>query len=166
MTYNQVVSTIQTILQNHNQINDVRFASPQQWLNWTNIPIYPVASYTINDGQYNAGRELVYRINFWFLDKSGVDGEFETEVTSDMLQIAVDVLNELRLQYNSYGISTNVSWTALSEKFEDYLTGINFNIDLSIVNVFTACDSPTAELLVTEDRNILVTEENNFIENE
>lgn len=166
MTYNQIVKTIETILQNHNQINEVRFASPTNWLNWDSVPVYPVASYTINDGQYNAGRELVYRINFWFLDKSGVDSEFETEVTSDMLQVAVDVLNELRLQYNSYGISTNVQWTALSEKFEDYLSGITYSVDLSIVNPFSACDSPMANLLVTEDRNILLTEDYNFIENE
>ena len=163
MTYNQIVSEIQTILENHNQINQVKLASPTEWLNWDSVPIYPVALYTINDGSYNIGREIVYKINFWFLDKSGVEGEYETEVTSDMLSIATDIINILRFQGNKYGITDNISWTAISEKFEDYISGVNFSLDLSIVNSFSSCDAPMNDLLITEERNILVTEDNNFI---
>lgn len=166
MTYNQVVATIETILQNHNQINDVRTSSPLNWLNDNNNPIYPVACFTIDNGQYNTGREIVYRVNMWFLDKSGMDLQFEQEVTSDMVQVGFDVINEMRQGFNKYGISSNISWNALTEKFEDYITGITLLFDFSVVNDFTACDSPTANLLVTEDRNILLTEDYNFIENE
>lgn len=123
-------------------INEVKFASPLQWINDNSVPVFPCALFTINDGQYNIGREVVYKINLWFLDKSGMEAEFEREITSDMLQVAMDIINKLRLQSNQYGISTNISWTALTEKFEDYLTGVTLSFDLSVVNSFTSCDVP------------------------
>lgn len=122
-------------------INEVRFASPTQWLNFDSVPEFPVASYVINSGSINTGRELVYNIQFWFLDKSGVDSEFETEVTSDQHAIAYDIIASLR-QDNRFVISEQISWNAISEKFEDYLSGVELTINLSSVGKFGACDFP------------------------
>lgn len=124
-------------------IKTVKFASPLEWLNWDNQPVFPLACYTINSGQLNAGREQVYVINFWFLDKSGKEGEFETEVTSDQHSICADIISKLRSNSQDYVIDTNIQWTAVSEKFEDFLTGVTCNINLSAVSDFDACNMPT-----------------------
>lgn len=143
MTYNQVVTEINSILTSHKMIKTVRFASPLEWLNWDNQPVFPLACYSINSGNLNAGREQVYAINFWFLDKSGKEGEFETEVTSDQHSICADIISKLRSQSNRYVIDANITWNAVSEKFEDFLTGVQCTVNLSVVSEFDACSIPT-----------------------
>ena len=140
MTYNQVVKEIQTKLQAHPLIKTVKFAPPINWLNWDEQPIFPVACFTINSGGFNAGREQVFNIQMWFLDKSGLEGEFETDVTSDQHSIAADVISNLRKQSNSYLIDTNINWDAISEKYEDYLSGVGLTLNLNAISKFDACD--------------------------
>jgi hypothetical protein len=141
MTYNQAVTEIETLLSSHKMIHEVRFASPTQWINFDSVPAFPVASYVINSGSINSGRELVYNIQFWFLDKSGVDGEFETEVTSNQHAIAYDIIASLR-QDTRFVIDDQITWNAISEKFEDYLSGVELTINLSTIGAFGACDFP------------------------
>ena len=50
-------------------IHTVKFATPIEWLNWDNQPVFPLASFAINRGGLNAGREQTYQIEMWFLDK-------------------------------------------------------------------------------------------------
>lgn len=125
-------------------IKDVRLATPVEWINWDSVPTFPVVLYAMNSGTYNLGREQTYNIQFWFLDKSGAEGEFETDVTSDMHSVAFDIINKLRLGSNPYLINDTIQWNAVTEKFEDYLSGVNLSIDLSIKSEYNACDIPTA----------------------
>ena len=143
MTYNQVVTEINNLLSSHSMIKTVKFASPVEWLNWDSQPIFPLACYAINSGGLNAGREQVYTISLWFLDKSGKEGEFETEVTSDQHSILADIVSKMRSQSQTYTIDTNVRWDAISEKFEDFLSGVQCTINLSVVSKFDACNMPT-----------------------
>jgi hypothetical protein len=143
MTYNQVVTELQTILRNHAMIHEVKFVSPVEWLARDNQPTFPVACYTINNGGLNIGREQSYAVNLWLLDKSGVEAEFETEVTSDMHSILADIISKLRSQSQNYLIDDNVTWTALSDKYEDYLAGVTTTFNLSAVSAFDACNMPT-----------------------
>jgi hypothetical protein len=142
MTYNQVVKEIQTLLESHQMLHTVKFASPIEWLNWDDQPVFPLASFAINRGGLNAGREQTYQIEIWFLDKSGVEGEFETDVVSDMHSIAADIISTLRKGSNPYVIDAQISWDAVSEKFEDYLSGVYLTFNLSIVSKFDACSMP------------------------
>ena len=143
MTYNQVVTEINNILSSHSMIKTVKFASPVEWLNWDSQPTFPLACYAINSGGLNAGREQVYTINLWFLDKSGKEGEFETEVTSDQHSILADIISKMRSQSQTYTIDTAIRWDAISEKFEDFLSGVQCTINLSVVSKFDACNMPT-----------------------
>jgi len=160
MTYKQLTTEITSILQNHLMINTVRFATPVEWLNWDDQPVYPLASFAINSGGYNIGREQVFNIQMWFLDKSGVESEFETEVTSDMHSIAADIVSKLRNGYNPYTIDSQISWTAITEKFEDYLSGVQLTFNISLVSDFDACSIPEPTYLTTEFENNLITEDN------
>jgi hypothetical protein len=142
MTRNEVITEITTILQANKMIKSVIASPPVNWLFWNEQPEFPNASFDIANGQYNAGRELVYTIEMWLLDKSGVDNEFEYDVSNAMHLVGADVVNVLRQQFKQYSISTSVSWSKVEEKFEDYLTGVTFTFDFIVVNDYTACDVP------------------------
>ena len=141
MTYNQIVNQIKALLQTHPMINDVRFATPAEWLNWDSQPTFPVATYYISSGQLNKGRENVYSVQFWFLDKSGIEGEFETDVVSDQHQIANDIIMAYR-QNKDLIIDDQITWNAISEKFEEYLSGVELTINISTTGKFNNCDFP------------------------
>lgn len=143
MTFNQVINEIKTICESHAMIKAVKYETPVEWINRGGVPEFPVVNYTINSGAYNSGRELTYRIELWILDKSGSDGEYETDVIADCHKIGADIVNSMRQQFKSYSIGNSVSWIPLSEKFEDYLSGVKLTIDLSAMNEITACDIPT-----------------------
>lgn len=124
-------------------IKEVLTASPLQWLNDNHVPDYPVSCFVINSGQLNAGREEVFAIDMWFLDKSGSEAEFEQEVISDMHGVAYDILQILRQQFNPFTIDANVNWEAISEKFEDYLSGVKITFNFFTNRKYGACDVPT-----------------------
>lgn len=142
MTYKQLVTEITNLLESHAMINTVKFASPTNWINWDEQPVFPAALFAINNGLFNPGREQVYTITFWFLDKSGVEGEFETEVTSDQHSIAADIISTLRKQSNEWTIDSNISWDAVSEQFEEYLSGVTLTLNINIVSDYDACNMP------------------------
>ena len=142
MTYNQVVQEIETQLTDHPMIHEVLFSSPTEWLNRNHVPSFPVSCYEINSGFLNTGREQIFRIVIWFLDKSGIEAEFETNVISDMHGVAYDILSKLRQQFHEYTISTQIAFNVVSEKFEDYLSGVRIEFDFTIVRKYGACEVP------------------------
>jgi hypothetical protein len=143
MTYNQVLKDIQTKLESHPFIKTVKFSSPIEWINRDEQPVFPLACFEINSGSYNKGRESVFVLTLWFLDKSGQEAEFETDVISDQHSNALDIVNLLRREDSNYVIDSSVSWSAISEKFEDYLSGVTLTINLSSISEFDACNFPT-----------------------
>lgn len=143
MTYKQVVTEITNLLESHAMIHTTRFASPVEWLNYDEQPVFPLASFSIDSGTMSNGRQHSFDIQFWFIDKSGVEGEFETEVVNDMHQIAGDIISKLRNGANPYIIDDSIQFNAISEKFEDYLSGVNLTIRLTTTSDFDACNMPT-----------------------
>ena len=123
-------------------IKTAKNETPVEWINRNEIPSFPVVNYSVNSGSFNQGRELVYRIDLWVLDKSGSDAEFESEVINDCHKICGDIVNSMRQQFKEYSIG-NVAWISLSEKFEDYLSGLKITIDLSCMAQYGACDFPS-----------------------
>lgn len=142
MTYNQVVKEIKTILESHAMIKSVRNATPREWLFADEQPIFPISCFAINSGSLNVGREQVYNITLWFLDKSGMEAEFETDVCSDQLQIAADIISELRNGANPWLIDNNITYNLVLDKFEDYLSGVELTINMTTISDFDACDIP------------------------
>jgi hypothetical protein len=142
MTYNQVIKTIKAILNTHAMIKSVKGATPREWLYEDSQPVFPVACYAVNTGSLNVGREQVFNLTLWFLDKSGMEREFEDDVTSDQLQICADIISKLRNGANNWTISDNITYNLISDKFEDYLAGVEVSFDMTTFSDFDACDIP------------------------
>jgi hypothetical protein len=143
MTYKQLATEITSLLESHAMIHTTKFATPIEWLNWDDQPVFPLASFSINSGSFNLGKQRQYDIQFWFIDKSGVEGEFETEVVNDMHQVAGDIISKLRNGANDFVIDDNIRFDVISEKFEDYLSGVQLTLSLTSTSEFDGCDMPT-----------------------
>jgi len=123
-------------------IQTAKHTTPKEWLLRDEQPIYPIACFSVNSGTMNIGREQVFSVQFFFLDKSGKEAEFENDVISDQIQTGSDILSLMRTGRNSYSIDDNVSFNAISDKYEDYLAGIEYTINISTQNEFTGCNVP------------------------
>ena len=143
MTYNQIVKEIRTVLENNAFLHSVKFATPTEWINWEGVPELPIGLYAINQGTFDMGYQNSYNVEVWLLDKSGVEGEFETEVISDMHQVANDIVNAISLSSAPYAVQKPITWTAISDKFEDYISGITFVLTIQTNGEFSYCDFPT-----------------------
>lgn len=142
MTYNQMVEEVRGILAANAMINTVKFATPLEWINFESNPELPVALYAVSAGTYDQSYQNRYAVKFWFLDKSGPDGEFETEVISDMHSIGRDIVNALGLSSRPYSLELPIQWEAISEKFEDFLSGVTFTAIIQTTGNYTYCDTP------------------------
>lgn len=143
MTYNQITSTVQNLLQSHAMIKTVLNTPPKEWLNRSEQPVFPVACFTILTGTANKGREQEYNIQFFFLDKSGAENEFEDDVISDQMQIATDIIELIRGTKRTYTIEDDVTINTISDKYEDYLAGVEFTTLITTQGSFDGCDVPT-----------------------
>jgi len=142
MTYNQLVITLQSLLSSHAMIKTVKHTTPKEWLQRESQPVFPIATFNINTGSLNVGAQQVYTVQFFFLDKSGLEAEYETDVISDQIQIASDIVNIMRIGSNAYFIDDNITFSAISDKYEDYLAGVELTINITTQSDFSACDAP------------------------
>ena len=142
MTYNQLITTITNLLKSHAMIKTVKNATPKEWLMREDQPLYPVAFFSVNNGSLNKAREQVYNVQFFFLDKSGLEAEFETEVISDQIGIGSDIINLIRTGRKNYYVQDAVTFNAISDKYEDYLAGIEYTLNITTQSDFTGCDVP------------------------
>lgn len=142
MTYNQLIRTLQSLLGSHAMINTVKNITPREWLQRDSQPVFPIATYSVNTGSLNVGAQQVYTVQFFFLDKSGLEAEYETEIISDQIQIASDIVNIMRIGSNDYFIDDNITFSAVSDKYEDYLAGVELTINITTQSDFSACDAP------------------------
>ena len=123
-------------------IKSVRNATPREWLFANEQPVFPIACFAVNSGSLNVGREQVFSVTMWFLDKAGLEAEFEADVCSDQIQIAADIVSKLRNQINPYLISTGINYNLVLDKFEDYLSGVELTFDMTTFSDFDSCDIP------------------------
>jgi hypothetical protein len=143
MTYNQLIAEIQTLLEANPIIKTAKNVTPKEWLNKDEQPVYPICCYSLNSGQLNIGRQHIFSVQFFFLDKSGAGMEFEQEVISDQLQIANDVIETIRGTKREYTIEDVIPFNTISDKYEDYLAGVEFTTNITVTSDFDGCDTPT-----------------------
>lgn len=125
-------------------IATVKNELPTEWLKKTEIE-FPVACFVINGGSFNKGREQVYSVQMFFLDKSGLEvNENEQEVISDQVGVAYDIVELMRQGDRGYSIPDSIGFSTISDgKYEDYLAGCSLDFDITTQSSFDGCDAPT-----------------------
>lgn len=143
MTYNQLKKTLTDLLQSHAIIKTVKNDPPKEWLQKDDQPVFPICCFTINSGTLNKGLEQVYNVQLFFLDKSGAEAEFESDVVSDQLQILIDVIELMRGTKRSYTIDDSIAYNTIRDKYEDYLAGVEATFNITTQGSFDGCVFPT-----------------------
>ncbi len=142
MTYKQIVQLLTTTASSHRMIKDVRNATPIQWIYENGQPNFPLFMFMLENVQHNKGRERIYQITLWLLDKSGMEGKYDTEVVSDSIETMADIVNKLRLGSNTYTIDDSITFEPIMDKYEDYLSGVTCTFSLTVNSKFDFCDAP------------------------
>jgi hypothetical protein len=105
-------------------------------------PEFPLCCFTINNGSFERGYKN-FIVTVWFLDKAGLEGEFEIDVTNDQIEIANDIISLVRQsQKRDWLIDDNISFQVISDSFEDYLAGVQMDITFKTIDNYDACSVP------------------------
>ena len=141
LTLNQTVKLIKDIAQSHDQINTVYFGDVWEFLAQTDN-VYPAMFYSLTGSQIN-GKSLDMSFSLFFLDRQLQDETNETEVLSDQLLIAQDIISMLRFPKFDWEIGDNVVLEFFTENEKDYLAGVKADVTISFPMLSNRCQIPT-----------------------
>jgi hypothetical protein len=141
LTLNQTVKLIKDIAQSHDQINTVYFGDVWEFLAQTDN-VYPAMFYSLTGSQIN-GKSLDMSFSLFFLDRQLQDETNETEVLSDQLLIAQDIISMLRFPKFDWEIGDNVILEFFTENEKDYLAGVKADVTISFPMLSNRCQIPS-----------------------
>ncbi len=141
LTLNQTVKLIKDIAQSHDQINTVYFGDVWEFLAQTDN-VYPAMFYSLTGSQIN-GKSLDMSFSLFFLDRQLQDETNETEVLSDQLLIAQDIISMLRFPKFDWEIGDNVVLDFFTENEKDYLAGVKADVTISFPMLSNRCQIPS-----------------------
>lgn len=139
---NQVKKVLETIATNHKQINSFGFGDI--WEFTTESLTMGVMWAELKDSSFSLnGKSLLLSMSLYFMDLVKKDEGNETEVLSDQLQIAGDVISILDADYNdSFFVDPNVPLTPFTEKSDDEVSGWKADLVLRIPFTKDTCVIP------------------------
>lgn len=141
LTLNQTVKLIKDIALSHDQINTVYFGDVWEFLAQTDN-VYPAMFYSLTGSQIN-GKSLDMSFSLFFLDRQLQDETNETEVLSDQLLIAQDIISMLRFPKFDWEIGDNVILEFFTENEKDYLAGVKADVTISFPMLSNRCQIPS-----------------------
>ena len=141
LTLNQTVKLIRDITQSHDQINTVYFGDVWEFLAQTDN-IYPAMFYSLTGSQISA-KNISLNFSLFFLDRQLQDESNETEVISDQLLIAQDIISMMRSPKFDWELNDDISLEFYTEKEEDYLAGVKADIVVNFPMLNDRCQIPT-----------------------
>jgi hypothetical protein len=141
-TLNQVVATIQAIGQAHKQINTVYFGNLLDFLSKGSDNVYPAMFFDLT-GSSISGTTLTMDFSLYFLDRMLAEQSNETEVLSDQLSVAQDIVAQLKYNDFDFEIQDSVALQFVTENTPDLLAGVVANVSLDLPFTADRCVVPT-----------------------
>ncbi len=145
MTLNQIVDELKKIANAHEQINFVYFGDVWERLSNGEVT-YPAMFFTLT-GANVAEKEIAYSFSMYFMDRMLMEETNETEVLSDMTQVAGDIVAQLRYP-KDYGkvtwtLNKNLPVTFYTESDPDLLAGVKLDAILAVPFINNRCEVPS-----------------------
>lgn len=141
-TLNQVVETIKQIGEAHGQIKTVYFGNLADFLSKGSDNKYPALFYDLT-GSSISGTTLTMNFDLYFMDRMLAEQSNETEVLSDQLSIAQDIIAQLKFNDFVFDIQDNVTLTYFTENTPDLLAGVMAGISLDLPFTADRCQVPS-----------------------
>lgn len=140
MTLNQLVAHIQHLGESHQIIQKTFRGSILDFLSTENL--YPGFIFDVTTASINESQQTI-NFEFFFLDRVNQDDSNDMEVFSDQLQIAQDIIAQMRDQNQEYELADNVNITFLLEQTGDVLAGVRCDISVNLGYISNRCAVPT-----------------------
>lgn len=145
MTLNQIVKELTTIGNQHEQIDFVYFGDVWERLSNGEVT-YPAMFFTLTGASYGA-KEIGFSFSLYFMDRMLNEETNETEVLSDMTQVAGDIVAQLRFptdyQSVTWTLNQNLPITFYTESDPDYLAGVKLDVTLTVPFINNRCEVPS-----------------------
>lgn len=142
-TLNQVVKTISGIGQSHQQIKTVYFGNLLDFLSKGTDNVYPAMFFDLT-GSSIANKTLTMDFSLYFMDRMLPEQTNETEVLSDQLSVAQDIIAMLMYQDFDFVMSDSVQLAYFTENTPDLLAGVRADIRLELPFTADRCWIPTS----------------------
>lgn len=143
VTLNQIVSRIEGIASKHQQIKTVFFGNLFEFLAKTPDSRYPAMYFDLVNASIN-GSITTVTFSFFFMDRMLPELTNETEVLSDQLLVAQDILSQLRYsKYPEFITGDNIPIEFFTEESPDLIAGVKADIDFEIDFALDRCAVPT-----------------------
>lgn len=142
LTLNQLVQKITEMGNAHKQIKSVYFGDIEDYLSKGTDNLYPSLFFDVT-GANIQGKSLTINFSLYFSDRMLPEGVNETEVLSDMLDVAQDILAQLK--YNNFVFDEVASATIsfFTEDKPDLLAGVRVDLSLDIPFLADRCSVPS-----------------------
>lgn len=161
ITYKKIIDDFKTLVENHKQINSFGTGDIKQLIYLTseidgttndknNAPIYPLL-YVIPNPVVRGEQQLTYSFSVVIADiMNAKNYDIETQLLSDTLQMAEDVLAQFKYSVtssqgdyeNKYDIVLPATLSNFSEAYDDILVGWSIGLDIVVDNPLNRCIAP------------------------
>lgn len=139
LTLNQTVQLIKELAQSHQQIDSVYFGDLWEFLNVDNV--YPALFYSLT-GTSISGKILTHSFSLFFFDREIQNEKNETDVLSDRLIVAQDILSMMKNPTFDWEIEDSVNFEYYTESDDDYLCGVKMDVNISYPYLSDRCKLP------------------------
>jgi hypothetical protein len=139
---NQIIQVLQNIAAAHRQIQDFGFG--QEWDIAASTVQYPLM-YVVPQQSLVNDKVMSLKLSLLFMDLVNKDDSNKQEVLSDMLQVAMDVLAQLKLlpYEDLFDLDKSVTLTDFYEKYDDEVSGYKMDVALNVSMLYDQCAVPS-----------------------
>jgi hypothetical protein len=145
MTLNQIVKELTKLGNDHEQINFVYFGDVWERLSNGEVT-YPAMFFTLTGATFGA-KEIGYSFSLYFMDRMLMEETNETEVLSDMTQVAGDIVAQLRYPEDysivTWSPSQSMPLSFFTESDPDLLAGVKLDTTLTVPFLNDRCQVPS-----------------------
>lgn len=138
MTLNQLIALITDMGQSHQMIQKTHFGSVMTFLGTENK--YPAMNFDLLGAEVRSS-ELRVKFAFFFFDRALE--ESDEEVMSDQLQIAQDIISQLRYPGHEFTVDDFIPITFFSDDTPDVLAGVRADITINLGYISDRCQVPS-----------------------
>jgi len=147
-TLNQIITELEAIATAHYQINSFSFGDIWE-INTSGGIDYPLMHLNIDNVEIQGSMQK-FKFNLLFCDIVKGGEVNENDVLSDQLEIAKDVIAQLKHKDYAWDfLGNNLVLEAFTERLTDSVSGYSLSIDLELPYDSNRCSIPTSNIVIT-----------------
>lgn len=143
MTLNEIVQQITEFGEKHQIIATTYYGPAMDKLAEADVE-YPMFTFDTTGGNID-GPSLVLNFSMFFFDRLTADRSNEQDVHSDMLQVAQDIIAQLRWPGWEFTLRAFVPVSLFTDSTPEMLAGVNITATLELPYVSDRCAVPSTQ---------------------